>query len=146
MLNDRKLGGVLVESKVKGTKFMYALLGMGVNANFETYRVNTLQRTSISLQDVLRSPICREALVSTILNETEKLLDLSSPTEQDRILPLLMRFDWSRGRNARIQLEDRELVGVIDGYETLSKVRVHTAQGLEMVVTSNAVSVEYESN
>jgi biotin-(acetyl-CoA carboxylase) ligase len=96
--------------------------------------------------DVLRSPICREALVGSILNETERLYDLSNSPNGDRILAMLMQIDWSRGKNARIKLADRELVGIVDGYDTLSKVRVRTAEGLETVETSDVVAVEYESN
>jgi BirA family biotin operon repressor/biotin-[acetyl-CoA-carboxylase] ligase len=146
MLNDRKLGGVIAESKVKGTKFMYVLLGVGLNANFETDRISAIRGTAVSLFDVLRTPICREALVGSILNETEKLYDLLNSIKGKRILAMLRKIDWSRGKNVRIKLGDRELVGVVDGYDTLSKMRILTAQGLETLDTSDVVSVEYESN
>jgi BirA family biotin operon repressor/biotin-[acetyl-CoA-carboxylase] ligase len=145
MLNDRKLGGIIVESKVKGSKFLYVLLGIGLNANFETDRVSAIRGTAVSLLDVLHSPICREALVGSILNETETLLD-SDSTKRDIILAELTRIDWSRGKKARIKLGNRELVGIIDGYTTLSRVKVLTVQGLETIETSAVVSVEYESN
>jgi BirA family biotin operon repressor/biotin-[acetyl-CoA-carboxylase] ligase len=146
MLNDRKLGGVIVESKVKGTKFMHVLLGIGINANFETDQIEAVRGTAVSLLDALNAPIGREVLIASILNETERLYDLSNSTKGDRILVMLRQIDWSRGKNARIELGNHEVVGVVDGYETLSKMRIVTAQGFETVETSDVVSVEYESN
>jgi len=146
ILNDRKLGGIIVESKVKGSKFLYVLLGIGLNANFETDRISAIRGTAVSLFDVLRSPICREALVGSILNEIETLLDSSNSIKRDRILVELTCIDWSRGKKARIKLGNREIVGIINGYATLSRVRVLTMRGLETIETSAVVSVEYESN
>ena len=145
MLDDRKLGGVLVESEVKGRKLVYALLGMGLNANFETDWIEPIRGTAVSLFDVLHFPICREALIASILNETERLYDINLAGE-DEILAMLGQVDWSRGKKAGINLASREVIGVVEGYDTLGRMRILTADGLEIIETCDVVSVEYKSN
>ena len=146
ILNDRKLAGVIAETKVRGSEPIYVLLGVGVNANFQVSRTDSIREIAISLSDILGRTICREDLIASILNETEELYNLLRSGKRDRILSILGKFDCSRGTKVRVKLGDRDLAGVFGDYETLTKVRIVTTQGFETVDTGTVVSVEYKSN
>jgi BirA family biotin operon repressor/biotin-[acetyl-CoA-carboxylase] ligase len=145
-VDDRKIAGVIVEARFKGNEILHALLGVGINANFEFAAIDALRDTATSLQTLLGAPINREQLICSILLETENLYESLCAGETDKVLTLLRKWESSRGRIATVKLENMQVSGVIDDYETLSSVRIITRQGLETVETSTVTSVEYQSN
>jgi len=146
MLNDRKLAGVIVEAESKGSETVYAAVGIGLNVNNLTSRIESIRETAISLTEILKTIVDRAALVASILNETERLHKLLISGNSNSILSLLRQHDWSRGKNVRVNLGNNQVVGVVDDYESLSRIRIHTRHGIETVETATAESVEYESN
>ena len=84
MYDNKKLGGILIESK-KEKKYIYNV-GLGINVN-ETQDdfPEELQSQSISLKQIIGYPIQREPLLAYIFNELNLLinkLDITSLTEQ----------------------------------------------------------------
>jgi BirA family biotin operon repressor/biotin-[acetyl-CoA-carboxylase] ligase len=146
MLNERKVAGVIVEAKTKGPNLVHALIGTGLNANFQFSRIDPIHDRAISLLDVLGTDISREKLIASILNEMEGLYNTLTSGATETILSLLNQNDWSIGRHVRVKTGSNEVVGVVDGYESLSKTRIRTPKGFEIIETSSVVSVEYESN
>jgi len=144
LVDDRKLSGVLVEAKSKGNEPDYALLGMGVNANFPRNIIRDAAPFSTTLQDLLGHPIGREAIICAILSETENLVDLMLSRGPSGILELLEKVECSRGKSVKVKLQDREISGVFDGYDGLARIRLATGSGLlETVETSSVVLAEY---
>jgi BirA family biotin operon repressor/biotin-[acetyl-CoA-carboxylase] ligase len=74
-----KVAGVIVECQLKGS-VEYALLGMGINANFNKGEFKDLQSTATTLMNLKRKAIDRVSLICTILLRLEQLLDLDSCT------------------------------------------------------------------
>jgi BirA family biotin operon repressor/biotin-[acetyl-CoA-carboxylase] ligase len=146
MLNERKLAGVIVEAKTKGSNLVHTLIGIGLNANFKFSRIDPIRDTAISLLDALGTNISREELIASILNEMEELYNALASGATETIMSLLNQNDWSLGKRVRVKTGNNEVVGVVDSYESLSKTRIRTAKGFEIIETSSVVSVEYESN
>jgi len=145
-VDDRKIAGVAVEAKSKGNQLTYALLGVGINANFESSQISTLGLPATSLQSILGAPINREKLICSVLLETERLYESLCLGEDERIAALLRGCDCSCGRKVSVMLHDRQISGIIEDYPTLSTVTIVTPRGHETIETSNVLSVEYESN
>ena len=71
MYNNKKLGGILIESKpnIKSTIFN---IGIGLNVNENNFDFpDQLQNNSISLKEIKGFPIQREPLLASILNELD---------------------------------------------------------------------------
>jgi BirA family biotin operon repressor/biotin-[acetyl-CoA-carboxylase] ligase len=66
MVDDRKIAGVLVESKSKGDQLLYAVMGLGINANCNTSKIESIGNSSTSLLAVLGEDVSREDLICTI--------------------------------------------------------------------------------
>jgi len=142
-VGGRKLAGVLAETKFKGNRLEYALLGVGINANFHSTTLAELSSKATSLEDILGSPVDREAIIALLLLEIENVYELASSNLNDAKL-LLQELDCSRGRQVRIKLQGEEISGIMDGYESLTKVRIKTDAGsYRQVETSSVVGVEY---
>jgi BirA family biotin operon repressor/biotin-[acetyl-CoA-carboxylase] ligase len=145
-VDDRKIAGVVVEARSKGNEVTYVLLGVGINANFESSQITALGLTGTSLQTLLGVPINREKLICSVLLETERLYESLCLSEDEVIVALLRDCDCSRGRKVSVKFHDRQISGVIEDYPTLSTVTIITPGGHETIETGTVISVEYESN
>lgn len=143
VVGDRKLAGVIVEAKFKGNQVEYALVGVGINANFHSDILGALGPASTSLEDLLGSPVDREEIITLLLMEIENVYDLAS-ANMSGAMRLLKDFDCSRGRQVRIELRDEVVYGVITGYESFAKVQIKTTGGsCRLIETSAVISVDY---
>lgn len=144
MANDRKLAGVLVESNQRGHVLEFALLGIGINANFHKSVLQELSESSTSLLDVTGSQVDRERLICSLLSETENLYEQLCSRQDLEILTSLRKNDWSRGRPVNIRFDDRTLSGTFKGYESLTTVRISLENDTDTFVeTGSVVIVDY---
>ena len=140
-----KIAGVLIESRSKGNELVYAIIGLGINANFDTSQIEPISRTSTSLQMLVGRGVDRETLISAVLSETERLYECLYAPSFD-LSALLRKFDCSRGRHVKVATATREFVGIVDDYEGLDRVRITTPKGLESIENDALLSVDYQSD
>ena len=141
----RKIAGVLVESKSRGNELIYATVGIGINANVDTSKVESIRGSSTSLLTLLGTPINREELIVGVLSDLEAVYESLQGTRENTAMDLLSALDCSKGKHVRVRTVDRDVMGLFDGYESLARARILTSNGLEAVETSAVVSVDYES-
>lgn len=144
VVDNRKLGGVLVEARSKGNQVNHALVGMGINANFPIRSLGKVRGTSTTLLELLGSEIPRENLICSILSEMEHLNELLLAQETGSLLNLLRGSECSRGSKLRIRQQENEMIGIFDDYETLTKVRIVFPDGDFKILDTGLVdSAEY---
>jgi BirA family biotin operon repressor/biotin-[acetyl-CoA-carboxylase] ligase len=146
VVDGRKIAGVLVESKSKGNELTYAAVGIGINANVDTGAINSIRDSSTSLLALLGEPVNREELIVTVLSDLESTYESIQDAGESDGLDILADLDGSRGKHVTVRTVNRDLVGLFDSYESLSRVRIRTRSGLERVDTNAVVSVYYESD
>lgn len=145
VVDDRKIAGVLAEAKSKGNELAYAILGLGINANFNIDKVGGTANAA-TLQSLHGAPIDRVALICGVLFEAENLYELLCAGAVEKIISLVRELECSRGRNVKVKLQGRELLGMVDDYETLGRVRILSQHESRTIDTSTVSSVEYQSN
>lgn len=146
LVGSRKIAGTLVESKSKGNQLAYAILGMGVNVNVETSRIDSIKAASISMSDILGGLVNREGLLCAILSDTEHVYQSLCSADDQAVMRQLGDFDCSRRQPVKVRMVEREIVGIFDGYEGLDRVRIETRHGFESIDTAAVVSVDYQSD
>ena len=113
LVNDKKVAGILLESKVSGTSMEYAVIGFGINVNHastdlpEEIRVN-----ASSLFIELSEVVDRNALVVQIFTELEKLYGRLQQEDFPMILELWRHYSATLGRRVRIWQKDRATEGI----------------------------------
>ena len=118
-------------------------MGVGINANFHAVRLGELGPKWTSLQDLLGSPVEREAIIALLLMEIENVYELAS-SNLNGAMRLLKELDCSRGRQVTIKIEAEQVSGVVADYESFAKVRIKIANGSNRLIeTSSVISVEY---
>jgi BirA family biotin operon repressor/biotin-[acetyl-CoA-carboxylase] ligase len=141
VVDGSKVAGVIAESQQEGNSVEFVLLGIGVNANFESHKI--LEKVhATTLMDTRGSPIDCSALICKILLEVEDLLGHAA-SDRVQLLELLRKHDYSGGRRIRIALEKQTIEGIFVDYESIGEVKIATNGQSFTVNTASVLSAEY---
>lgn len=140
-----KLAGVLAEARTAGDEVLFALLGLGINANFHSAKLGELNCPVSTLLEELGSPINRATLIASILTELEHLLNQMQAQRTDQVLHLLRESSTPVGRRVLVELEGRQRIeGTINGYDTLTRIRVLSSDGtIAKIEAGSVISIAY---
>ncbi len=69
----RKIGGILIDSEIEGDAVRYALVGVGINVNFDARDYPEISDIATSCSAELGRYVAREAVLASFLNAFEKL-------------------------------------------------------------------------
>jgi BirA family biotin operon repressor/biotin-[acetyl-CoA-carboxylase] ligase len=144
VFNGRKLAGTMVEASFKGNAIVYALLGLGLNANFPASLISQSAEDPVTLLDILGSAVDRGELIASLLHETEDLYDALCSGETSHALELLRQNECSRGSIVIVQLEKEKFQGTFQEYETLTRIRIAQDDGTRRHIdTGFVISATY---
>jgi len=73
LINGKKVCGILVESDVRGNRVAYAIIGIGINANFRLAAFPEISPVATSLSDELGQVVSRVDIIRHLLTEIERL-------------------------------------------------------------------------
>ena len=91
ILNEKKIGGILCESKIRNGKSKNIVIGIGLNVNQEDKDIQDLNILNAgSLKGEYNTMFKREEIISSILNSLESLL-MFFPNNKSSII-----HDWER--------------------------------------------------
>jgi BirA family biotin operon repressor/biotin-[acetyl-CoA-carboxylase] ligase len=79
LLSGRKVSGILIETELSGSDPRFALLGIGVNVNFEIDPASEIGAIATSIKQELGADAPREALLAAFLNHIEALYTAPDP-------------------------------------------------------------------
>ena len=146
IFEGRKVSGTLVQGKTKGNELEYAMLGIGINANFHTKLISNVAPAATTLLDILGHEVDREQLISKLLSEIEYLSGLITKNDSKTVMDFLQQYECSKGKRIKIKVPEREIVGVFRDYIGFTKVQLTTDKGERTTVdTAAVVSAEYVS-
>jgi BirA family biotin operon repressor/biotin-[acetyl-CoA-carboxylase] ligase len=109
LLGCRKAGGILCELGLDGERLDYAIVGVGLNVNFDPLGVEGIPPDATSVLIELGRPQPRIALLRAILEEMEPLYRAVCRGES-------LRAEWARaletlGQYVRVALPEEEITG-----------------------------------
>jgi BirA family biotin operon repressor/biotin-[acetyl-CoA-carboxylase] ligase len=112
LIGGRKAGGLLCEVGLDGERLSYAIVGVGLNVNFDPQGVAGIPPEATSVLVELGRPQSRTALLRAILREAE-------PRYRSVLHGDSLHAEWSRaletlGRYVRVALPDGEVAGVAE--------------------------------
>jgi BirA family biotin operon repressor/biotin-[acetyl-CoA-carboxylase] ligase len=144
LLQEKKFCGILTEMSSELTRVQHAVIGIGINVNQDRFPPELgKQVTSLRLES--GREWSRVELVAVLMRALDReyrglVRTLAGPvrTPNLRFAPLIMRVE-SRSSYAHGKLvyvdEDGGYSGVTDGLDPRGFLRVHTQQGLRIVVS-----------
>ena len=142
LINDKKVVGILLESKVGKTGVEHAIIGFGINVNHTPADLHQeLLSTASSLFIELGEQVDRRKLIIKILAEVEYLYEGLQQGDATIILEEWRRFSATLGRHVRIlqRGEEREGIAVDVTEEGALLVRVEQ----NSLITVHAGDIEH---
>ena len=73
LIKGKKVCGILIENEVKGDRINFAIIGIGINVNFDPLAFPEIEEIATSLSYELGAEISKVELISTLLFELEQL-------------------------------------------------------------------------
>ena len=121
MLNEKKMGGILVESK-SGQNGLGVVVGVGLNINESEQDIpDSLSKQATSLAIYSNSSYSRELILSAILNEFEQLYQ----NQMDDIIPLWQEYCIHRNTSVTFHSENHRSRGIFQGINSLGHAEIN---------------------
>jgi BirA family biotin operon repressor/biotin-[acetyl-CoA-carboxylase] ligase len=137
LLNEKKCGGILVETSVEGPTLRFAVIGIGININHAEFPPE-LADLATSLRIESGDAQNREKLLTALL----RALDLELTQLESNAPDLLDRFTaastWVRGKRVHVA-EAGGYTGVTDGLDAQGFLQVIEDNGTRRTVLSGGV-------
>ena len=73
LLKSKKVCGILIENEVKGDTVNFAIIGIGINVNFDPLAIPEISDIATSLSHELGAEVSKVELTITLLSELEQL-------------------------------------------------------------------------
>ncbi len=142
MLSGRKVGGILTESKSKGGKTLFAVVGIGINLNSAAGDFpSELRETSTSIRIEKGRKVPKDDLVASIVEEMEVLYDMLIKRGKGRILDECRQLSCTLGRSVRVIAGDDLFEGTAEALDRDGRLVVRLQSGDRKVVNAGDVTM-----
>lgn len=113
LINNRKVAGILLESRVSGAQIGYVVLGFGINVNNDSADLpEDIRVKASSLLLELKKPVDRSTLVVEIFSELERIYDIFQRHDFSLILEQWRHYSATLGQRVRIWQKDKTTEGI----------------------------------
>jgi len=113
LINDKKVAGILLESKVSGVQIGYSVIGFGINVNNGSADLpEDIRERASSLLMELKKTVDRSRLVIAIFSELERLYHRFKCEDFPVILQQWRHYSSTLGQRVRIWQEDKATDGI----------------------------------
>lgn len=135
MVNNKKLGGILCESRVQGKVHEWVVIGLGLNINEKENELpDELRATSFFMEK--SSSIQRELVLAKIMNHIEPLyVELNKNKDPSQLMALWTEYCNHVNKTVKFEVENKSLSGKFMGLNTDGAAIVKT-NGNEKIFTS----------
>lgn len=142
MLQDKKLGGILLETRTDPDRIDFVVIGIGVNVNLRTKDLpSDVGGIATSMKEVTGKTFKRTAVTAEIMDELEReYIDLMN-NGRLRLLKLWRELSVTLGREVRVTQHNKSLDGIAVDIDDVGMLIVKTADGKQIIVSSGDVSI-----
>lgn len=138
--DGRKLGGILVETAIEADRTRHAVLGFGINVNWERADMPVeLRSTATSLREAGGRPVDRAELLRRLLESLETELDAIEAGRSP--LGRYAAACTTIGARVRVETPNGELDGTVVGLSERGELVLETATGVTTVASGEVVRV-----
>jgi BirA family biotin operon repressor/biotin-[acetyl-CoA-carboxylase] ligase len=139
LIGDKKVCGILIETKTQVDRLDYAILGIGINVNMRLAEYPELQSIATSLVDELGKPVSRVRLLRQLFTELEKLyLGMLSGKS---LFPEWHHNLATIGKQVRVQSGDTVYEGIAESVNEDGSLILRCDGGSFMKITIGDVSL-----
>ncbi len=139
LIDGRKLSGILIESEISGSAVQYALVGPGINVNFDIEQSPAIAGIATGLSRELGRETSREDLLAVFLNHFESLYE-SAPQGDTVFEEWRSRLD-TLGREVRVTFGDQVHEGTAEDVDRDGNLILVQPDGTRRTVEAGEVTL-----
>jgi BirA family biotin operon repressor/biotin-[acetyl-CoA-carboxylase] ligase len=143
MLQGRKVGGILVESVVRGGRTEYAVLGIGVNVSLDTQDSQEIAALAISLNEAAGSAVAPEEVLRQVLHDLDSLYLQASHGTGSPLAEWTALLD-TLGQRVEARWRDEVYVGLAEDVDPSGNLRLRLDDGNLVTLTAGDVTLHNE--
>ena len=132
LLDGRKLGGILIESRALDADGFYFAIGYGLNLVMTADELASLERPATSLTQHLDRTIDRNTLLLETLDAVIPAIREFELDATPRLQDDFNALDAYRGATVEVISGEQSINGVNRGIDTYGQLRLETACGIEL--------------
>ena len=143
LINGKKVAGLLNEMNAETEKVNFVVLGIGVNLNLrmESISDTLLRHPATSLYEEGGVEVDRVAFTRALLTELDRLYDVFLQEGEGPVRAEWLERSAIKGRRVKVNLGEREFVGVVQGVDSFGALLVELPQGKVETVLSGDVAL-----
>jgi BirA family biotin operon repressor/biotin-[acetyl-CoA-carboxylase] ligase len=139
LLNGKKLSGILMQVHFTGDTPDFAILGIGLNVNFDPRQHPEVAELATSLALVLGSKVPRLPLLATLLLELEQLYEVAK--HGDPIHQVWRRYLETLGRHIKVNVGDHVEEGVAEDVQEDGSLVLRRPDGQVLALAQGEVTL-----
>jgi BirA family biotin operon repressor/biotin-[acetyl-CoA-carboxylase] ligase len=144
LINGRKLSGILIESEIVVDSVEYALVGIGINVNFDIDQSPDIAGIATSLKRELGRETSREELLAAFLNHFERLYE--DAARGDSVLQQWRSRLDTLGRDVRVTFRDQFYEGVAEDTDGNGNLILAQPDGTRRTIEAGEVTLRTQAS
>lgn len=142
LIEDKKVGGILTEVKIEGEKIKSAVVGIGINVNMSENDIpEEIKDIATSLKIYKGEDFSRGLLALEIIKEFDKWYQLLEKRQRKTIIDRWMQLSGTIGRQVKIVLTDKELLGTAEAIDEEGRLIVRLNDGTYEKICAGDVTI-----
>ena len=131
LLQGRKLGGVLIETKVLSHNEFYLAIGFGLNVNLSDKECKDIGQPAISLKQLDNVTFDRQQLLVELIPQILQQTMSFEEGSIDKLIQQFHQFDSYAGKEVVVKTRTEEILGITVGLERTGWLKVKTEHGVQ---------------
>jgi BirA family biotin operon repressor/biotin-[acetyl-CoA-carboxylase] ligase len=140
ILDGKKVGGILVESAVEGEKVLYAIVGVGINVNLDTEKLEDIAGHATDLNTAAGRSVPREEVFRQLLHDLDSLY--LQMIQGESPLPEWRTLVETLGQRVQARWGEDYYHGLAEGLDELGNLQLRLDDGQLITLTAGDVTLQ----
>ncbi|MBC8212257.1 MAG: biotin--[acetyl-CoA-carboxylase] ligase [Gammaproteobacteria bacterium] len=132
LLDGKKLGGILIETRLLAAGSFYLVIGFGLNVILDESTLQAINQPATSLSQYSTMPIDRQLLLGEIISRIINRIMQFDLHRVDALVSEFNQYDSLCGQPVLVKTADQEIPGVHLGIATTGQIQVRTEHGVQL--------------
>ena len=132
VVDARKLGGILIESRPLANDEFFLVIGFGLNVALQPDELAAIGQPAISLRQLSQDVPERDEILSALISAIVRDVLAFSAQQVEPMLQQFARFDCFRKREVEAKTRSGSVFGRYVGVHPSGQLQLETAQGIQL--------------
>ncbi|MCX8069104.1 MAG: biotin--[acetyl-CoA-carboxylase] ligase [Thermodesulfovibrionales bacterium] len=137
-IEDKKVGGILIESRYEGEMLKFIVIGIGINL-INTSLPPSIESKATYINQFLNRPISRDDIVFSILKSLDTWLKRFRQKRFDEIVQKWKAYNNTIGRLVRVTSDERIITGLAKDISNVGSLIIQDNKGQVFSITNGSL-------